>query len=286
MNYTIRNSLLIAILGMTLACGSTQTIDSNQVPYKRPASSPDFSGTEDTRADKVQVQDIHQRYSLSYRDKDQSTSAIAQFRVHNQWGDSIRFSDPSQTRFEQQSMDFRDGDVINAVTGILNHLTIIPIFSLLRTGSFYSANANNQLEGEFIFIDDDAHKSIVQVKVPSLVWDVRPESMQRNPASNITINLKGEISREGRNDLDCRIKSEWLDEDNHTKTEISSGDGNWQTNSGTCVFNAFDLKKHEKAKEATIELTRSTRSQKSDPWGREILKNSSYIIEHSVKLLD
>jgi hypothetical protein len=246
------SSLVAGSFLALVACGSTQTVDSDQVPLKAGSQSdttvgaPSSQPTESSPQNKP-VQDIHQSYSATFDSQTGKNLATAQFRVRGSRGDTIRFKNASQTQFQNQNMEKIDGDVVNAVTAVLDHLLFIPFFSLLRTGTFYTGTQSGDGAGSFAFSDDYGNKVVTNYSIPMakiLSVPVQFSFAAENSKLNVDVDLTGNAEP---TEVRCYLASTHLDAEKKESRELSSASGVQYGTKSTCDFFGKDLTSHANA---------------------------------------
>ncbi len=84
---------------------------------------------------------------------------MAQFRVGGFTGTTVAFERSDQVLIDDKTAEYVDGDKVNNTMNILNFLSALPIFNLLKTGTFYFQNSDNNKDTYVgIFTDDDGRK--------------------------------------------------------------------------------------------------------------------------------
>lgn len=279
-----------------LACGSTHTVESRDVPLKEgsfesPAptgqdglptdqnagTTPGTAGQSQT-AGKPPVQDIHQRYSLTYSAHENRTTGIAQFRVRTSRGDTIRFGNSSQVQFNGAALDRIDGEAVNAAVTLLNHLTIIPIFSLFRTGTFYSESFAGPQSGTFRFSDDFGNSAEALVLLPvvtpgSLPREVDLASAQQPFVASISLQKPDPAG-----EFNCTLRSKSVDSQGRETSELSTAQGTLAGVKGECSFAPHELRLHAQAREPIeLKVEYSVSSKASDAFGRTKDVRATYV---------
>jgi hypothetical protein len=278
MTFSTSHRFTIALLCLTAtACGSYQTVDSSTVPVR----TADSSG-QDKPVPGKSFQDIFQNYSVTYSTKENRTSATSQFRVRDSLGDTIRFSRPEQVQFEGTSMRKIDGDDVNLAVAALNYLTVLPIFNLFRTGTFYSDSAPGPVDGSFRFADDLGNETTTELILPAATLESPPSTVPVKSESSDSSSFAISVAIPGNDSgvtLNCSLSSSYLDEQNAKKSESTSTEGTLEGGRGRCLFGRDALLPHAKA-QGSVELKVDVSASKrlKDEVGRTKETRTSYVI--------
>jgi hypothetical protein len=264
-------------------CGSTQTVDSKDVPSisqypdsnNKTPENPNSTGN----STPVSAQNIYQSYSLNHFPQKNSTRVLVQFRVGNSRGDTIRLSSDSQITANGLAMRKIDGDTVNTVTTLLNHITLLPIFSLFRTGTFYTQEVTGAKSVNLEFRDES--KSVVKTSISPIqataLFNINMLKV-KNGASSYKVGVSNishtKIEGEKEIEATCELNSQSKQFNEELKREeeireYSKVTGKIESNGMQCEFSAYDLAKHSKAEgnlEVKIRLEKSL--NKIDSFGR------------------
>ena len=114
---------------------------------------------------------------------------------------------------------------MNAAIFLLNHLTVVPFFSLFRTGTFYSDSAPGRSDGAFTFVDDLGNETRTNLTLPTLTLappaveiPVSASALAVSGAAPFIISMKVKGDLAGA-DLECSLQSSHLDAQGARKTE-------------------------------------------------------------------
>lgn len=259
----------ILLAATLVACGSTDTVDSNDVPLKNPTDEPTKRPSEPPSGSVPAAQDIHQSYSLTATNERTEVQATAQFRVRHSRGDTIRFNSPAQVQFENMPLSKIDGDDVNTVVTLLNHLTIIPIFSLFRTGTFYSDSFPGHTRGTFRFVDNLGNVTTTELAVPGLEPLSVPKSFAFLGNSKPLVVQVVSLEEHESADLHCSLSSKHAPEEGQPTSRASSALIQLQGRNGQCTFSSTDLLTHAGALEPVeFKLEFTVRSRQTDAFGR------------------
>jgi hypothetical protein len=294
------SGLSVASLAICFAgCGSTHTVDSKDVARREEGAS-SGSGTKTGVGNGSDIskggaqksmppRDFHQRYSFTFEEREQKALVAAQFRVRTSRGDTVRLSAPGSVLFQGSQLRIVDGDVVNAVTEALNWLTYIPIFSLLRTGTFYTQSFPGVRTGTLVFNDDDNNK-VTQVLIA-------PEARANFRASDWKEHLESgqehsfDVTAAQGLDVSCALKSEHREQvtkgespkTESTQFRIATARAVFQNGSYVCFFKSYEVKEHKNAigpVEGAVSVSRNKNS--SDAFGRGMVLHESLQIRQSL----
>ncbi len=137
-------SMLVSVL---IGCVSTETMTSSNIK-------PDV---------------IAQAYSTICRTADNQCTSIAQFRIGDQSGPTLEFSEPRQVMINGKEAKFFNSSVSNQAFDVLSYLTVVPIFKLYKSGSYYYAAYGFESNHVFDFIDDAGRKRETHIEVRSFL---------------------------------------------------------------------------------------------------------------------
>jgi hypothetical protein len=234
-------------------CGSTQTVDSKNVPIKAPEPT------------KTEV--ANPELGTTFPAEAKST-LMAQFRVRGSRGDTVRLTQNSQITVNGSAMSKIDGDAVNVATTLLNHLTLIPIFSLFRTGTFYTHSVPGPM-ADFVFTDDFNNSVKTKVAAPLATANFAKHTLNaKNPQVPYKIVLSVAETNDSKNailDSECSLVSKWSELSSETqkmeeKSEHSTVNGTRLGAKFECTFPVYELLKHAKA-QGGLELQAEIRQE-------------------------
>jgi hypothetical protein len=218
---------------LIVGCGSVETVDSAQVPYKSGNSSP------------TPIQDVYQAYSLAYSQAKNKTFATAQFRINSQTGDTIRYSNPDQVKFRGKSLEMIDGDKTNKTIEVMSLIFFGPILHLFKSGTFYQAEHPGVTDGVFEFQDDLGHRSEIEAKIPRFVFKSQePNSIEvLEPTSPFIIDIQ--TLEDGKAEtIYCTLASKSTDPQGNLKSTSNFVSSPLSSDSGQCIFSKEKLMEH------------------------------------------
>ncbi|MCA2962111.1 MAG: hypothetical protein IOD12_17805 [Silvanigrellales bacterium] len=275
------------------ACGSTHTVDSQDVPLRTPSEDEGASNTapngnpQDPRTRPSSgVQDIHQSYTLTSTNEGNDLRATAQFRVRHGRGDTIRFASPRQVQFQGIPLSKIDGADVNTAITLLNHLTVIPLFSLFRTGTFYADSFPGVAAGTFRFEDDFGNATTTLLRTPKLEPVIVPAAFAFAAATGTLVVKVVSVEEYAGVDLHCTLASKHTVAEGGNTTRVSTGTARIESRPGSCEFSRTDLLSHAGAIEPiAFKLEFLVKNLTTDAFGRAIETRTSHVHTATLRAL-
>ncbi len=123
--------------------------------------------TETMTSSNIKPDVIAQAYSTICRTNANQCTSIAQFRIGDQSGPTLEFSEPLRVMINGREAKFFDSRVSNQVFDVLSYFTVLPIYKLYKSGSYYYSAYGFESTHLFDFIDDAGRKRETQIEVRS-----------------------------------------------------------------------------------------------------------------------
>ena len=269
--------MTLGAVSLLVGCGSPVTIDSAEVPNKARSE--------------ARVPDIHQEYVVTHNAQTQRTHALAQFRVHSSYGDSIRFNNPGQVRFGGMTMDIIDGDPSRRDPAHQLVLLLVPILALIQTGTFYQTTLVGLQNGPFVFTDDFGHEVKIEAPLPDL--ELPKELPALGAQKPYQISFQSRLSQNDQPTTQDTTSANWDDRkgtctisatvrsaaDGLERSHTATARATFDQDTASCIFGPEAHPADPVVGQVTLRVDVTREIRKQDAWERDIIVRASHVAE-------
>lgn len=147
------------------------------------------ASTETMSAASIKTDAIAQTYSTLCR-VDGECLSIAQFRVRDQNGPTLELAPPARVTINDRAATFHDSRTPNAVLDGMSILTLLPIYKLYKSGSYYYASSAFAPRQVFDFHDGSGRQGSAEVVVRSFAPSALARITKVSELASLAFELK------------------------------------------------------------------------------------------------